>query len=127
MRFTPLGKFLLFLVGLAIIATAVRLYVPKDKLPWPKKAERRATEERRRPDDTTESQVSRQPEKAREESSNRPVSNDPWAPPAQGFFRFTRSRAFVRQRRDLFVRQQRFARATRAGLRRPRGRRTRPR
>jgi serine/threonine-protein kinase len=62
MKFTPLGKFLLFLVGLAIIATAVRLYVPKEKLPWPKKSERKSEPERPRPDDTTTSQVSRQTE-----------------------------------------------------------------
>ena len=68
MRFTPLGKFLLFLVGLAIIATAVRLYVPKEKLPWPKKT-RRVDSERPRPDDTTSSQVARQTEAAKPETS----------------------------------------------------------
>jgi len=66
MRFTPLGKFLLFVVGLAIIATAVRLYVPKEKLPWPKKS-RRVDSERPRPDDTTSSQVARQTEAAKPE------------------------------------------------------------
>jgi formylglycine-generating enzyme required for sulfatase activity len=86
MKFTPLGKFLLFLVGLAIIATAVRLYVPKDKLPWPKKSERRADEPRRRPDDTTESQVGRQTEKGREEKPNPAPASDPWARVPAGLF-----------------------------------------
>jgi serine/threonine-protein kinase len=80
MKFTPLGKLLLFLVGLAIIATAVKLYVPKEKLPWPKRDERRAPA---RPDDTTPSQVSRQAEERREAP---PASNDPWVRIPAGLF-----------------------------------------
>src|SRR6187401_2690360 len=92
MRFTPLGKLLLFLVGLAIVATAVKLYAPKGSLPWPK----RTTESERapRPDDTTSSQVSRQSERQSEaprptndeRTTARPASNDPWVRVAGGMF-----------------------------------------
>lgn len=84
MKFTPLGKLLLFLVGLAIIATAVKLYVPKDKLPWPKKSSR---DETRRPDNNTADQISRQPDRSREESPTaRPTASDPWVRVAGGLF-----------------------------------------
>lgn len=82
MKFTPLGKLLLFLVGLAIVATAVKLYVPKEKLPWPKKSSR----EERRPDDNTRDQIARQTERQREESSPTPPSNDPWVRIPAGLF-----------------------------------------
>src|SRR5262245_63626109 len=34
MKLTPLGKALLFLVGLALVVTAVYKFVPREKLPW---------------------------------------------------------------------------------------------
>lgn len=34
MRLTPLGKLLLFLIGLGLVATAVYRFVPPEKLPW---------------------------------------------------------------------------------------------
>lgn len=34
MKLTPLGKALLFLVGLGLMLTAIYKFVPKDKLPW---------------------------------------------------------------------------------------------
>src|SRR6186713_1841641 len=89
MKFTPLGKFFLFLVGLAIIATAVRLYVPKEKLPWPKRGERRAEpapEPRTRPDDTTSSQVSRQSEPARPAPPATAPAQGSWAKVSGGRF-----------------------------------------
>jgi serine/threonine-protein kinase len=82
MKFTPLGKLLLFLVGLAIVATAVKLYVPKEKLPWPKKESR----SERRPDDNTRDQVAKQTEAPREESRPAPPSNDPWVRVPGGLF-----------------------------------------
>jgi serine/threonine-protein kinase len=82
MKFTPLGKLLLFLVGLAIVATAVKLYVPKEKLPWPRKESR----EERRPDDNTRDQVAKQTESPREEPRPAPPSNDPWVRVPAGLF-----------------------------------------
>ena len=86
MRFTPLGKFLLFLVGLAIIATAVKLYVPKEKLPWPKKPRR--VDSAPRPDDTTSSQVSRQTESPRPAppTQTQPQVESAWAKVSGGRF-----------------------------------------
>lgn len=87
MKFTPLGKLLLFLVGLAIIATAVKLYVPADKLPWPKKSAGERSAESR-PDDNTGSQIARQTESRQEATPTaKPVSgNDPWVRIPGGLF-----------------------------------------
>lgn len=82
MKFTPLGKLLLFLVGLAILATAVKLYVPKDKLPWPKKSSRPES----RPDNNTDTQIARQPERREAPPPPPPKSNDPWVRIPGGLF-----------------------------------------
>ncbi len=80
MKLTPLGKFLLFLIGLGLVATAVYRFVPPDRLPWNRPA-------RTAP---AESRSDAQPP-ARQPAAERPVSDlqtadTPWIRVHGGLF-----------------------------------------
>ncbi len=82
MKLTPLGKLLLFLIGLGLVVTAVYRFVPPEQLPWnrPQAAPPSGTEVR---------QESRPAEKSAEASrptADAPASNKPWIAVPAGLF-----------------------------------------
>ena len=82
MKLTPLGKLLLFLIGLGLVVTAVYRFVPPEQLPWnrPQAAPPSGTEVR---------QESRPAEKAAEKSrpaADAQASNKPWIAVPAGLF-----------------------------------------
>ncbi|MEZ5313131.1 MAG: SUMF1/EgtB/PvdO family nonheme iron enzyme [Thermoanaerobaculia bacterium] len=108
MRFTALGKFLFFLLGLALIATAVHLYVPADQRPWNRHRGDRT--DAPRPDNNTRDQIAKQnapPEPAAREERPAADSADPWVRIPAGLFRSGRGAtqvdlpAFSMQRREV--------------------------
>ena len=92
MRFTAMGKFLFFLVGLALVATAVHLYVPVEKRPW----NRDRSSDQRRPDNNTRDQLAKQsrpqepastvPSRRSQESPPPLDTGEPWVRIAAGRF-----------------------------------------
>ncbi|MGE0640998.1 MAG: formylglycine-generating enzyme family protein [Thermoanaerobaculia bacterium] len=96
MRFTALGKFLFFLLGLALIATAVHLYVPADQRPWNRHRGDRT--DAPRPDNNTRDQIAKQnapQESAPREERPAADSADPWVRIPAGLFRSGRGAAQV--------------------------------
>ncbi|MBP9146058.1 MAG: SUMF1/EgtB/PvdO family nonheme iron enzyme [Thermoanaerobaculia bacterium] len=82
MKLTPLGKLLLFLIGLGLVVTAVYRFVPPEQLPWnrPQAAPPSGTEVR---------QEGRPAEKAAEKSrpaADAQASNKPWIAVPAGLF-----------------------------------------
>lgn len=80
MKLTPLGKLLLFLIGLGLVATAVYRFVPPEKLPWNRAKAAPGTEVR--PQTRPESKSAEKPRPAAEP----PTSNLPWIAVAAGLF-----------------------------------------
>jgi len=79
MKLTPLGKLLLFLIGLGLVATAVYRFVPPEQLPWNRTPASPGTEPR--PESRKEKQAAEMPRPA-----DRPASNQPWIAIAAGLF-----------------------------------------
>ena len=69
MKLTPLGKLLLFLIGLGLVATAVYRFVPPDQLPWNRPKAAPGTEAR------PESKPAESPRPAADRPSERPAAN----------------------------------------------------
>jgi formylglycine-generating enzyme required for sulfatase activity len=82
MKLTPLGKLLLFLIGLGLVVTAVYRFVPPDQLPWnrPKTAPPSGTEVRQ-----TNPSSEKPAEKARPAAAA-PASDKPWITIPAGLF-----------------------------------------
>ncbi|MBP7589509.1 MAG: SUMF1/EgtB/PvdO family nonheme iron enzyme [Thermoanaerobaculia bacterium] len=80
MKLTPLGKLLLFLIGLGLVATAVYRFVPPDQLPWNRPKAAPGTEAR------PESKPAESPRPAADRPSERPAANQPWIAVAAGLF-----------------------------------------
>lgn len=70
MRLTPLGKFLLFVVGLGLVVTAVYRFVPPEQLPW------------NRPRAAPSSPTPQQAEPSRAEEPRREPAREPATAPA---------------------------------------------
>lgn len=83
MKLTPLGKLLLFLLGLGLAATAVYRFVPPDQLPWNRSRTATTTELR------TDSKSAPAPRSASERpASDRSAANQPWIQVSGGLFAF---------------------------------------
>lgn len=80
MKLTPLGKLLLFLIGLGLVATAVYRFVPPDQLPWNRPKAPPGTETR------IETRKESKPADSPRPTSDRPVSNAPWIAVPGGLF-----------------------------------------
>ena len=81
MKLTPLGKLLLFLIGLGLVATAVYRFVPPEKLPW----------NRPRTPPPAETRTDSKPSEARppataSPTAERPMANTPWIRVPEGLF-----------------------------------------
>ena len=71
MKLTPLGKLLLFLIGLGLVATAVYRFVPPEQLPWNRPKAAPGTEPR------TETRKDSPPAESPRPTADRPASNAP--------------------------------------------------
>lgn len=80
MKLTPLGKLLLFLIGLGLVATAVYRFVPPDKLPWNRPHAAPGTEPR------TETRTESKPAESPRAPVDRPATNAPWIAVSGGLF-----------------------------------------
>ena len=80
MKLTPLGKLLLFLIGLGLVATAVYRFVPPEKLPWNRAKAAPGTEVR--PPTQAASKSAEKPRPPAEP----PASNLPWIAVPAGLF-----------------------------------------
>jgi formylglycine-generating enzyme required for sulfatase activity len=79
MKLTPLGKLLLFLIGLGLVATAVYRFVPPEKLPW------------NRPQSASPAEMRSDSQAAQTRPAERPpeapsLSSEPWVQVAGGLF-----------------------------------------
>ena len=80
MKLTPLGKLLLFLIGLGLVATAVYRFVPPEQLPWNRPKAAPGTEPR------TETRKDSPPAESPRPTADRPASNAPWIAVPGGLF-----------------------------------------
>lgn len=80
MKLTPLGKLLLFLIGLGLVATAVYRFVPPEQLPWNRPKAAPGTETR------TETRKDAKTAESPRPTPDRPVSNAPWITVPGGLF-----------------------------------------
>jgi sulfatase modifying factor 1 len=76
MKLTPLGKLLLFLIGLGLVATAVYRFVPPEQLPWNRPKPASGSEVRT---ETPRTEVA-------PPVAEKPLSNQPWIAVAAGLF-----------------------------------------
>lgn len=80
MKLTPLGKLLLFLIGLGLVGTAVYRFVPPDRLPWNRPQSAPSTE---RQSPRTESPRAEERPKTTERAES---SSAPWISISGGLF-----------------------------------------
>ena len=80
MKLTPLGKLLLFLIGLGLVATAVYRFVPPEQLPWNRAKAARGTQVR------PAAQAQAKPAEKARPASEPPASNLPWIAVPAGLF-----------------------------------------
>ena len=80
MKLTPLGKLLLFLIGLGLVATAVYRFVPPEQLPWNRPRAAPGTET------LPETRNASKPTEAPRPVAEKPASPQPWIVVPAGLF-----------------------------------------
>ena len=80
MKLTPLGKLLLFLIGLGLVATAVYRFVPPEQLPWNRPRAAPGTET------LPETRKASKPTEAPRPVAEKPASTQPWIVVPAGLF-----------------------------------------
>lgn len=88
MKLTPLGRLLLFLIGLGLVATAVYRFVPPEKLPWNRPHAASATETSA--DSSAQARAQNRnnarPAEQRRPVAETPAASTPWVTVPSGLF-----------------------------------------